>query len=108
MKRNVITVGTGYSNSISFVFDDESLVELVFSALKQAKQIGVEFTGLKMSKVAGENPPFSMEYFEVLQPEEFEAIKIRYNAIKLEEANRADRQAQLEVAYAEQELQLAA
>ena len=49
-----------------------------------------------------------MEYFEVLQPEEFEAIKIRYNAIKLEEANRADRQAQLEVAYAEQELQLAA
>ncbi len=108
MKRNVITLTTGYNSSISVVFDDESLVEQVYGAFKQAKKIEVEFTGLKMSKVAGETPQFSMEFFDVLQPEEFDALKARYDAVKLEEANRAARKAEIEVAYAEQELLLAA
>ena len=108
MKRNVITIGAHYSSTMSIVFEDESLVELVFGALKQAKQIDVEFTGLKIFKVTGETPQFSMEYFDVLQPEEFETLKARYDAVKLEEADRAARKAEIEVAYAERELELAA
>ena len=107
MKRNVITLGTGYS-ATKFVFEDETLVDLIFNALKQARRIELEFLDLKSFKVAGDSPQFSQEYFDVLQPEEFEDIRTAFEAMKAEEANRQAREAEIAAAYAEQELQLAA
>lgn len=108
MKRNSITLGSGYTYSISMVFDDESLVELVYGALKQAQQIGVEYLGLKTYLIASDIPQFKMEFKDIIEPEEFVTIKKCYDAEKLEEANRLAKEAAIEVAYAEQELQLAA